>query len=245
MILLRCVQARAAWLWGLLVLVTLSGCSTPYQFRYHYDLVAPANSSDGIEDERVRVRVTPTAEAGVLQLTVFNKSSQPLTIAWDQTRYVDPFGAPRPTIEVESSGVFGPRPWPVDGTRVMPGETFQTSLRPAGLRTSRVRSLSPYAGQLDMHVPPTEDLRTPPRASDRLTANPFTITRSTGGEMHISTSPQPLLPASGTTPSLGQSYKNRDFRFIVALRFDTRVVPYAFTFRITDVEVQQSTFQAP
>ena len=82
-------------------------------------------------------------------------------------------------------------------------------------------------------------------ASDRLTANPFTITRSTGGEVNVSTSPQPLLPASGNTPSLGQSYKNRDFRFIVALRFDGRVVPYAFTFRITDVEVQQSTSQAP
>lgn len=243
MIPLWSVVARIPWLCSVLALAALSGCSAQYQFRYHYDLVAPTAGSDGIEDERVRVRVNPTAEAGVLQLTVINKGLQPMTIVWDQTRYIDPLGQSRATISAESSGVFGLQPWPVHGTPVVPGEAFQTAVRPAGLRTARVQSLSPFAGQLDMHVPPIEDLRLSSRASDYPTANPFTISRSPGGEVHVSTSPAPLLPASGNTPSLGQAYKDRNFRFILALRFDTRVVPYTFTFRITDVEVQQRTSQ--
>ena len=245
MIPLHDVLARALRLWCVVALVTLSGCTAPYQFRYHYTLVAPAGGSDSIEDERVRVRVTPTVETGVLELTVINKSLQPLTIVWDQTRYVDPFGHQRPTIEAEAGGFWWPRPWPVGGPQVALGEALQTTIRPAGLRAPRVQSLSPYAGQFDMHVPPNPEFRVSPRASDQAMANPLTISRTTGGEVNISTSPQPLLPASGNTPALGQSYKDREFRLILALRFDTRVVPYTFTFRITDVEVQQSASQTP
>lgn len=56
--------------------------------------------------------------------------------------------------------------------------------------------------------------------------------------MAVSTAPQPLLPTRGNTPTLGQSYKGQEFRFILVLQFDAGVTPYTFTFRITNVEVQ-------
>jgi len=71
-----------------------------------------------------------------------------------------------------------------------------------------------------------------------VSVNPLTVSRSTAGEVTVSTTPQPLLPPSGNTPSLGQAYKGREFRFILALLFDTGITSYSFTFRITDVTVQ-------
>jgi hypothetical protein len=76
------------------------------------------------------------------------------------------------------------------------------------------------------------------RPLERASANPLTISRSSAGELAVSTTPQPLLPARGNTPTLGQAYKGQAFRFILALQFDASVTPYTFTFRITDVEVQ-------
>ena len=45
-------------------------------------------------------------------------------------------------------------------------------------------------------------------------------------------------PPAAIRPPLGQAYKGREFRFILALQFDAGVTPYTFTFRITNVEVQ-------
>jgi hypothetical protein len=75
---------------------------------------------------------------------------------------------------------------------------------------------------------------------ERASANPFIVSRSTGGAVAVSTTPQPLLPTGGNTPTLGQAYKGQAFRFILALQFDASVTPYPFTFRITNVEVQAS-----
>jgi hypothetical protein len=71
-----------------------------------------------------------------------------------------------------------------------------------------------------------------------VSVNPFTVSRSTAGEVTVSTAPQPLLPTSGNTPTLGQAYRGREFRFVLALLLDTAITSYTFTFRITDVEVQ-------
>ena len=79
---------------------------------------------------------------------------------------------------------------------------------------------------------------------ERASANPFIVSRSTGGEVAVSTTPQPLLPTGGNTPTLGQAYKGREFRFILALQFEAGVTPYTFTFRITDVEVQAGATKA-
>ena len=238
MVLSQLCPARVRWLWYVLIGVSLSGCSPAYYFRYQYTMVAPAGSNAGIENERVQVRVTPTAAVGVLQLAVLNKSTQPIHILWTQTRYVDPLGQVRPAIDAEASGLFGPAGWPAGGTRIMPSEAFQVTLRPGGFRTARQPSLSPYTGQPDLRLPPDPEFQPSGRPMERMSVNPFTVSRSSGGEVHVSTAPQPLLPSGGNTPTLGQAYKGRAFRFILALQCDAGVTPYTFTFRITNVEVQ-------
>ncbi len=238
MVLSRSGLARLRWLWCLLVGVSLSACNTPYHFRYHYTPVAAEGSSADIDNERLRVRVIPTDEVGVLQLTVMNKSAQPLTIVWTRTQYIDPLGHVRPAIDAGPSGLFGPPAWPAGGTLIVPGAAFQAAIRPGGFRATRAPSLSPYAGQPDPRLPPDPEFQPTGRATDRGSLNPFTVSRSTAGEVTVSTAPQPLLPTSGNTPTLGQAYKGREFRFVLALHLDAGITPYTFTFRITDVEVQ-------
>ena len=173
----------------------------------------------------------------MLQLTVINKSATAHHIVWAQTRYVDPLGQARPAINAGASGLFGPPGWPASGTRIVPGEAFQATIRPGGFRTARPPSLSPYAGQPDPRLPYDPEFQPSGRPTERVSLNPFTVSRSSGGEVAVSTAPQPLVPTSGTTPTLGQAYKGREFRFILALHFDAGITPYPFTFRITDVEV--------
>jgi len=241
MVLLRSGPARLRWLWCVLMGVSLSACSAPYHFRYHYTPVATEGSSADIDNERLRVRVVPTDDVGVLQLAVLNKSAQPLTIVWTRTHYIDPLGHLRPTIDAGPSGLFGPPAWPAGGSLIMPGEAFQATVRPGSFRTAWAPSLSPYAGQPDPRLPYDPEFRPTGRPTDRVSLNPFTVSRSTAGEVTVSTAPQPLLPKSGRTPGLGQAYKGREFRFVLALLLDAGLTPYTFTFRITDVEVQAGT----
>ena len=233
--------APVRWLWGVLVLMSLGGCSMPYHFRYQYAMVAPEGSSGGIDNARLRVRVAPTTEVGVLQLTVVNKGVEPITIVWTQTRYIDPLGQARPAINAGASGLFGPPGWPASGTRLVPGEAFEATIRPGSLYTARPPSLSPYAGQPDPRLPYDPEFQPSGRPTERVSLNPFTVSRSTGGEVAVSTAPQPLVPTSGTTPTLAQAYKGREFRFILVLHLDAGITPYTFTFRITDVEVQNNS----
>jgi hypothetical protein len=238
MVLSRSGPVPMRWLWCVLVCVSLSACSTPYHFRYQYTLVDADGSSDGIDNERLRVRVIPTDEVGVLQLAVMNKSAQPLTIVWTRTQYIDPLGHSRPAIDAGPSGLFGPPAWPAGGSLIVSGETFQARIRPGGFRSSRAPSLSPYAGQPDPRLPPDVEFQPTGRPTDRVSLNPLTVSRSTAGEVTVSTVPQPLLPTSGNTPTLGQAYRGREFRFVLTLLLDTGMMPYTFTFRITDVAVQ-------
>ena len=243
MVLSRSGPTCRRWFWCVLVGVSLSACSTAYHFRYHYTPLATDGSSAGIDDARLRVRVIPTDEVGVLQLAVMNKSAQPLTIVWTRTHYIDPLGHLRPAINAGSSGLFGPPGWPAGGTLIVPGVVFQATVRPGGFRAARPPSLSPYAGQPDPRLPYDPEFRPTGRATDRVSLNPFTVARSTAGEVTVSTAPQPLLPTSGNTPTLGQAYKGREFRFVLALLLDAGVTPYTFAFRITDVEVQAGASQ--
>src|SRR2546426_1393855 len=119
----RSGPARMRWLWCVLVCVSLSACSAAYHFRYQYTPIATEGSSADIDNERLRVRVIPTDEVGVLQLTVMNKSAQPLTIVWTRTQYIDPLGHVRPAIDAGPSGLFGPPAWPAGGTRVVSGRS--------------------------------------------------------------------------------------------------------------------------
>src|SRR2546423_459316 len=106
MALSRSGSARMRWLWCGLVCVSLSACSAAYHFRYQYTLIAAAGSRGGIDNERLRILVTPTDEVGVLQLNIMNKSTQPITVVWTRTQYVDPLGHVRPAIDAGPTGLF-------------------------------------------------------------------------------------------------------------------------------------------
>jgi hypothetical protein len=188
--------------WSLLLVLSLSGCSTAYQFRYRYTLTAPPDAAEGLEDDQVRIQLTPIPAGGMMQLAVTNKHTEPLDLVWEQTYYLDPLGRRLPVAE---SGLqwFRPSQWFSEDTRIAPGDTLRLQVHPG----------------------------------DRQYYNPFSVSRLTNGQVSVSSAAQPLLPTGGNTRTVGESYAGREFHFILALRRGTEVIPYPFTFRITDVEV--------
>lgn len=221
------------WCWPLAVWLLLSGCHPAYRFQYQSTLIAPTNA---LEDAQVRILVTPTTEVGVLQLTVANQSLERLTIVWPQSRYIDPLGRTRPVVETGPTGILSASP--ARGTPVEPGETVVTAVRPGGTSAPRELKRSRHLGESDLHLPPEEQFHAAARPAGQITVNPFTVSRSSGGEVSSSTASTPLLPLTGATPATGQAYQGREFRFILALQRNTGVTPYAFTFRITGVDVR-------
>jgi hypothetical protein len=191
-------------LWCLLVLLSLSGCSATYRFQYRYTMISPSGGTEGVEDDQVRIQLTPEPQTGVMQLTVANKLSRSIAIVWEQTRYIDPFGRRRQATETGAQWFFRPREWFANETSIVSGGTLSVQVHPG----------------------------------EHQTYNPLTVSRGAGGDVTLSTSPRPLLPTSGTTPTMGKRFQDREFRFILALRIGTNVTEYSFTFRITDVDVQ-------
>lgn len=58
--------------------------------------------------------------------------------------------------------------------------------------------------------------------------------------MHVSSSPRSLLPTSGNTSAIGETYQGRTFQFLLVLRMGEEDIEYPFKFRITDVNVQDT-----
>lgn len=83
-----------------------------------------------------------------------------------------------------------------------------------------------------------ETLRTRVHPGAHQSYNPFTVSRVSGGGSTVSTSPNPLLPPSGNSETVGKRLRGREFRFILALQIGTNLTQYPFTFRITDVAVR-------
>ena len=156
-----------------------------------------------MENDQVHIQLTPEPETAVMQLSVTNKSVQPLAIVWGQTHYIDPFGRRVQATETGAQWFFRLREWFTNETRIPGGQTLRTRVHPG----------------------------------EHQTYNPFTVSRTDSGSVSLSTSPQPLLPSSGNTPTVGQRYEDREFRFVLALLADANLVQYPFTFRITHVAV--------
>lgn len=228
--------ASRHWCRFLLVCVALSGCTAAYRFQYEYAMVAPSEQGEGIEDAHVRIRMAPTAEAGVLQLAVLNKSVQPVAVVWAQTHYVDPLGRPRPVLEAGAQGLIRSPGWFVADSKIEPGTEIITTVRPGGTAGPRLARPSRSAvNNVDPRVPAEEEFDTTARLQGHPAYNPFTVSRYAGGDVVVSSAPLPFLPTSGDTPTLGEAYKGREFRFILALRQDNRIITYPFIFRITSV----------
>ena len=188
----------------LLVLLSLSGCASTYHFQYHYTMISPPGGTEGVENDRARIRLRPEPATGVMQLAVANKSLHSIAVVWEQTHYIDPLERHRQATETGMQWFFRPSEWFANDTRISPGETLRIRIHPGAHQTY----------------------------------NPVPVSRTAGGDTTLSTSARPLLPPTGTTPTLGKRYQGQEFRFILALRIGTAVTEYPFTFRITDVDVQ-------
>jgi hypothetical protein len=112
-----------------LLLLSVSACSSAYRFRYDYIMVDPPGGSEGVEDEHVRIHLTPVARKGLLHLVVVNKTSQPIRIVWEQTHYLDPRGRRREASETGIGWFFRPQEWLKDGTLVAPGGEFRAQVQ--------------------------------------------------------------------------------------------------------------------
>jgi hypothetical protein len=87
-------------------------------------------------------------------------------------------------------------------------------------------------------IAPGATLRIRVHPGSHQTYNPLGVTHTVGEGTTLTSAPRPLLPPTGSTPTTGQRYVGQEFRFILALRIDTDVIQYPFTFRVTEVEVQ-------
>jgi hypothetical protein len=132
-------------LWGLLLVLCLSGCSSAYHFRYRYTLIAPPDSTDGLEDDQVRIQLSPVPAGGMMQLAITNKSLQPMFIAWEQTYYLDPSGRRRSATE---SGLqwFRPSQWFTEDTRIIPGDVIRLQVHAGERQYVNPFSISSTAG---------------------------------------------------------------------------------------------------
>jgi hypothetical protein len=180
-------------------------CSSTYQFQYQYTMIEPPGGSEGIEDDRVRIRLAPVPKRGTLNLVLNNKSTQAIAIDWEQTHFIDPFGRRQQANEVGSNWFLQPENWFSDRVAIAPGEAYRSQVQ----------------------------------AGPHQSYNPFSITRQASGAVNVSSSHRSLFPTSGDTSDVGETYQGRTFQFILVLRAGGEDIRYPFTFRITDVEVQQ------
>ena len=187
------------------VLLSMIACSSTYRFQYQYTMIEPPGGSEGIEDDRVRIRLTPVPKRGTLNLALSNRGTQAIAIDWEQTHFIDPHGRRQQATEVGTNWFLRPANWFSDRVTIAPGAA--------------------YRGQV--------------QAGPHQSFNPFSITRQASGAVNISSSPRSLLPASGATSDVGETYQGRTFQFILALQIGGEDIRYPFKFRITDVDVQQ------
>lgn len=186
------------------VLLSMTACRSAYQFQYRYTMVEPPGGSEGVEDDRVRIRLVPVSKRGTLNLALSNKGAQTVMLDWEQTHFIDPFGRRQQATEVGANWFLRPANWFSDRVTIAPGEVYRAQVQ---------------AGQQQSY-------------------NPFSITRQASGAVDMSSSPRSLLPTSGDTSDVGETYQGRTFQFILALQVDGEDIRYPFTFRITDVDVQ-------
>ena len=155
---IRCATDRQTGAWFLicmLLLVGLSACGRAYRFRYSYEMVAPQPAGQGIEDDRVRIRLTPYSSEGVLRLAVLNKSTQRLVILWEETHYINPLGRRQDASETGTNWFFRPSEWFATGTPIAPGSTFRAKVQPGQPQTYNPFTVSRQAsGEVSLSSTP-------------------------------------------------------------------------------------------
>ena len=198
----------------------LSGCGAAHQFHYDYALKASGERAAGvIENDQVRVQAVPTAALGAVQVAVFNKSLQPVAVAWQESYFVSPDGHRHQAVNPNQAVIRAPDTSMREGN-IVPGATWRGTLQPGGAPTARPLRAEPSRY-------PQGDLSPVDR---QLVLNPLTVTLREGGSS--------FLPNAGNAPELAAAYKGREFHLVLGLQTGDDVIPYRFTFVITDVQVR-------
>ncbi|ETW97016.1 MAG: hypothetical protein ETSY1_24365 [Candidatus Entotheonella factor] len=201
------IQRKQGWLLVCLALfLGMTACSSTYRFQYRYTMIEPPGGSEGIEDDRVSIRLAPVPSRGTLNLVLRNQGTQGVAIDWEETHFIDTLGRRQLATEVGTNWFLRPANWFSDRVAIAPGEAYRVQVQ---------------AGRHQSY-------------------NPFSITRQASGAVNVSSSPRSLLPTSGNTAAIGQTYQGRTFQFILALRVGEEDIRYPFKFRITDVDVQEA-----
>jgi len=89
-------------------------------------------------------------------------------------------------------------------------------------------------------IAPGHEFRAQVQPGEHQTYNPLTVSQQASGAVSFSTSPGTLFPTTGHSPTVGKKYEGQEFRFVLGLRLGSEISSYPFTFRITNVNVQQS-----
>ena len=145
------------WLVIGLTLLTVVGCSGPYRFQYHYVMIEPPGGSEGVEDDQVRILITPVPKKGLLDLAVLNKHTETIAILWDQTHFIDPFGRRQEAGEAGTSWFFRRQTWFAEDGAIAPGRELRTRVHAGSRQTYNPFSVSRQASG-------TVNVSTSPRA---------------------------------------------------------------------------------
>lgn len=140
-----------AWLALGVMLLGLTGCSTAYRFQYHYVMTDPPGGSEGMQDENVQILIDPVPNQGLLDLAVMNKRTEPISIVWEQTYFVDPFGKRQQADEAGAGWFFRLQSWSFAGDQIAPGREFRARIHAGSRQTYNPFTVSRQASGA-MHV---------------------------------------------------------------------------------------------
>lgn len=113
----------------LAVLLSMIACSSTYRFQYRYTMIEPPGGSEGVEDDRVRIRLAPIPKRGTLNLALSNKGTQGVAIDWEQTYFIDPLGRRQQATEVGTNWFLRPANWFSDRVSIAPGEVYRIQVQ--------------------------------------------------------------------------------------------------------------------
>ena len=148
---------RDAWVWCVALAALLSSCSVVHRYHYDYTLKAPDKGVAGfIENDQVRVQVTPTEALGVVQLAVTNKSLEPVAVAWQESYFVNPHGHRHQAVNTDQGIIRAPDASMREGD-IAPGATWRVTVQPGGAQATRQPHTEPSRYQADRRLPTEND----------------------------------------------------------------------------------------
>ena len=208
------------WVWCVALAALIGGCSASHRYHYDYALKASGGGSQGVvENDQVRVQAAPSEMLGVVHLAVTNKGLEPVAVAWRETYFVNPHGHRHQAVNPAQAVIRAPDASMRDGA-IAPGATWRGMAQPGGAPTPRPLQSEPSRYQQGDLSP----------VDRQLVLNPLTVTLREGGSS--------FLPNAGNAPELAEAYRGQEFHLVLGLQTGGDVIPYRFTFVITDVQVR-------